>query len=66
VAGAVDRRVRGADDKAAAVEPDHDRQVVALMGEFVKSPGPNPTTSSYNASVVNFYNTTGSLARFES
>jgi hypothetical protein len=29
------------------------------------NPGPNPTTSIYNASVVNFYNATGSLARFE-
>jgi hypothetical protein len=28
-------------------------------------PGANPTIASYNASVVNFYNTTGSLARFE-
>jgi hypothetical protein len=28
-------------------------------------PGANPTTSIYNASVVNFYNATGSLARFE-
>jgi hypothetical protein len=27
---------------------------------------PNPTTSIYNASVVNFYNATNSLARFES
>jgi hypothetical protein len=27
--------------------------------------GANPTISIYNASVVNFYNTTGSLARFE-
>jgi hypothetical protein len=27
--------------------------------------GTNPTTSIYNASVVNFYNATGSLARFE-
>jgi hypothetical protein len=27
--------------------------------------GRNPTTSIYNASVVNFYNATGSLARFE-
>jgi hypothetical protein len=25
----------------------------------------NPTIASYNASVVNFYNATGSLARFE-
>jgi hypothetical protein len=28
-------------------------------------PGPNPTTSIYNASVVNFYNFKGSIARFE-
>jgi hypothetical protein len=27
-------------------------------------PGANPTIASYNASVVNFYNATGSLARF--
>jgi hypothetical protein len=30
------------------------------------SPGPNSTTSIYNARIVNFYNATGSLARFES
>jgi hypothetical protein len=30
-----------------------------------KIPGANPTIASYNASVVNFYNATGSLARFE-
>jgi hypothetical protein len=29
------------------------------------TPGANPTIASYNASVVNFYNATGSLARFE-
>jgi hypothetical protein len=29
------------------------------------SAGANPTIASYNASVVNFYNATGSLARFE-
>jgi hypothetical protein len=29
------------------------------------SPGANPTIASYNASIVNFYNATGSLARFE-
>jgi hypothetical protein len=29
------------------------------------SPGVNPTIASYNASVVNVYNGTGSLARFE-
>jgi hypothetical protein len=28
------------------------------------NPGANPTTSIYNASVVKFYNATGSLARF--
>jgi hypothetical protein len=29
------------------------------------NPGPNPTIMSYNASVVNFNNATGSLAHFE-
>jgi hypothetical protein len=29
------------------------------------APGPNNPTSSYNASVVNFYNDTSSLVRFE-
>jgi hypothetical protein len=29
------------------------------------NPGVNPTIASYNASVVNFYNATGSLALFE-
>jgi hypothetical protein len=28
-------------------------------------PGVNPTIASYNASAVNFYNATGSIARFE-
>jgi hypothetical protein len=28
-------------------------------------PGANPTIASYTASVANFYNATGSLARFE-
>jgi hypothetical protein len=28
-------------------------------------PVPNPTIANYNASVVNFYKATGSLARFE-
>jgi hypothetical protein len=31
----------------------------------IMQPGANSTTSSYNASVVKFYNATGSLARFE-
>jgi hypothetical protein len=30
-----------------------------------RRPGANPTIASYNASVLNFYNATGSLARFE-
>jgi hypothetical protein len=34
------------------------------MDNFVWKPGANPTIASYNASVVNFYNATGSLARF--
>jgi hypothetical protein len=34
-----------------------------VMQHFTE-PGPNPTTSIYNASVVNLYNETGSLARF--
>jgi hypothetical protein len=29
------------------------------------TPGANPTIASYNGSVVNFYNATASLARFE-
>jgi hypothetical protein len=37
------------------------------MYKFLKTlhPGANPTIASYNASVVNFYNAKGSLARFE-
>jgi hypothetical protein len=31
----------------------------------LQEPGANPTIASYNASVVNFYNAAGSLARFE-
>jgi hypothetical protein len=34
-------------------------------GQRIITPGANPTIASYNASVVNFYNATGSLARFE-
>jgi hypothetical protein len=37
----------------------------AEYGGFDSPPGANPTIASYNASVVNFYNATGSLARFE-
>jgi hypothetical protein len=32
---------------------------------FYRNPGANPTIASYTDSVVNFYNATGSLARFE-
>jgi hypothetical protein len=32
---------------------------------IIYGPGANPTIASYNASVVTFYNATGSLARFE-
>jgi hypothetical protein len=38
------------------------------LDESVKNQGvlgANPTIASYNASVVNFYNATGSLARLE-
>jgi hypothetical protein len=37
----------------------------ALSTTLQKLPGANPTIASYNASVVNFYNATGSLARLE-
>jgi hypothetical protein len=33
--------------------------------EAYAMPGANPTIASYNASVVNFYNATDNLARFE-
>jgi hypothetical protein len=34
--------------------------------KWVKNwPGANPTIATYNASVVNFYNVTGSLVHFE-
>jgi hypothetical protein len=37
------------------------RQIVIITS----TPGVNPTIASYNASVVNFYNATGSLALLE-
>jgi hypothetical protein len=37
----------------------------AARARFNFISGANPTIASYNASVVNFYNATGSLARFE-
>jgi hypothetical protein len=43
-------------------QPDF-RRYMRQKGQFW--PGPNPTIASYNASVVNFYYATGSLARFE-
>jgi hypothetical protein len=36
-----------------------------LLFSSAAYPVANPTIASYNASVVNFYNATGSLARFE-
>jgi hypothetical protein len=40
--------------------------VVVVNSEVVGlALGPNPTASIYNASAVNLYNATGSLARFE-
>jgi hypothetical protein len=42
------------------------RLTVALQIEVVRlGPGANPTTLSYSASVVDFYNTTGSPACFK-
>jgi hypothetical protein len=35
------------------------------IGIITSTPGANPTIAGYNASVENFYNATGSLARFE-
>jgi hypothetical protein len=35
------------------------------MAKNAAKPGANPTIVIYNASVVNFYNVTGSLARSE-
>jgi hypothetical protein len=39
---------------------------IAGHGFYTKFDETNPTASIYNASVVNFYNATSSLARFES
>jgi hypothetical protein len=40
-----------------------------ILGHFFTNtsghPGANPPIASYNASIVNFYNATGSLACFE-
>jgi hypothetical protein len=48
--------------------PAHVRQT-AHRGQGVRRPGPNaaanPTIVTYNASVANYYNATGSLARLE-
>jgi hypothetical protein len=38
---------------------------VVFVTQIIRA-NPGPTTSIYNASVVNFYNANGSLARFES
>jgi hypothetical protein len=41
------------------------RYNVRLLEKCVESSGPNPTTASYNASVVKIYKATSSLVRFE-
>jgi hypothetical protein len=41
------------------------RNLENLVVDRGSNPGANPTIASYNASVVNFYNATGSLMRFE-
>jgi hypothetical protein len=38
---------------------------VVIASTTFQFTGANPTIASYNASVVNFYNATGSLARLE-
>jgi hypothetical protein len=47
--------------------PSRQRGTHAVVGVSTgpATSGANPTIASYNASVVNFYNATGSLARFE-
>jgi hypothetical protein len=37
----------------------------SMHGTCTYATGANPTIASYSASVVNFYNATDSLARFE-
>jgi hypothetical protein len=39
--------------------------ICSLFGSWGHLPGPNPMTTIYNTSVINFYNATGSLVRFE-
>jgi hypothetical protein len=41
------------------------RPNLKIMSDLKPMSGANPTIASYNASVVNFYNAMGSLARFE-
>jgi hypothetical protein len=40
-------------------------KITQKLEQLMRRPGANPTIVIYNASVVNFYNATGSLARFE-
>jgi hypothetical protein len=44
---------------------EHCTSVASTKLLLFVAPGANPTIASYNASVVNFYNATGSLARLE-
>jgi hypothetical protein len=47
------------------IERHPQRANAAVNRVIALQPGANPKITSYNASVVNFYNATGSLARFE-
>jgi hypothetical protein len=49
------------DEALADVKKKLEKQRVV---EEQVSPGPNPTTSIYNADIVKIYNTTNTLARF--
>jgi hypothetical protein len=44
---------------------DHERWAKSIDTAMPNIPGDNPTIACYNATVVNFYNGTGSLALFE-
>jgi hypothetical protein len=44
----------------------YSKNILYYFMQSMMTPGANPTIASYNASVVNFYKATGSLARFES
>jgi hypothetical protein len=49
----------------SGIQIDFNRRLLTRWSPFGKSE-PDPTTSIYNASIVNVYNAMGSLVRFES